>query len=302
MAELAEPLPFRVLLDEAARGARRSFVAIYPSVAVPVAAAQLALVVAQVRWMQGIFGTTQIDPAQMFGGVAWFGGAFLAFTVLYGLAYGAMGAAAVAAAAGRPVAMGQWWRFVVRPKVLVTMLGMGLAVWVGLICCLAPGLWLLMLLGFALPVMVEEDLVLGAAWRRSVELARYNPQRQLTTSPMFKVFVFLVVGLALSWAISLTVQMPFMVAQEVLMIREVAGGTDPTAAAVGARWMWLQAPSAVLGSLAQTAVALYLSFGMALLYFDVRRRREGDDLEAALDEVLGEGGGAGPQALPGAEG
>jgi hypothetical protein len=295
MAENSEPLPFRILLDDAARRARRSFVAIYPSVAVPVAAAQLAMVVVQLRWMQGMFGTPQVDPARMFSGVAQFGCAFLVFMVLNGLAYGAMGAAAVAAAAGRPVAMGQWWRFIVRPKVLVTMLGMGLAVWVGMICCLAPGLWLLMLLGFALPVMVEEDLVLGAAWRRSVELARYNPQRQLTTSPMFKVFVFLVVGLALSWAISLTVQMPFLAAQEVLMIREVAGGTDPAAAATSARWLWLQAPSAVLGSLAQTAVALYLSFGMALLYFDVRQRREGGDLEAALDEVLGGGSGAAPQ-------
>ncbi len=46
--------------------------------------------------------------------------------------------------------------------------------------------------------------------------------------------------------------------------------------------LWLQVPGAVLGSLAEVAVTLYLSFGLTLLYFDLRRRKEGDDLEAAV--------------------
>lgn len=64
-------------------------------------------------------------------------------------------------------------------------------------------------------------------------------------------------------------------------------GADPNALLYDARWLWFQVPATLLGSLAQSAVVLYLSFGMALLYFDVRRRREGDDLEAALDELGG---------------
>jgi hypothetical protein len=104
---------------------------------------------------------------------------------------------------------------------------------------------------------------------------------------MFKVFVLLVVGMLLSQVISFTVQMPLVFVQQLFVFREAAAGADPNALLYDARWLWLQVPATLLGSLAQSAVVLYLSFGMALLYFDVRRRREGYDLEAALDELEG---------------
>lgn len=286
-APLDQPVPFRLLLDEAAKRARRHFTALFFPVALPVAAAQVLMVVAQYRFMGQLTLEGEPDPRAILVSVGGFCSAVLLFMVVYGLGYGAMGAASVDAAAGRAVRMGRSWRFVLRPRVLLTLLSMGVAVSLGMLFCLLPGLWLTLLLGFALPVMVEEGELLGGAWRRSSRLARYNPQRRLTTSPMFKVFVFLVVGMLLSQAISLALQMPLVFVQQLFIFREAASGADPNALLYDARWLWLQVPVTLLGSLAQSAVVLYLSFGMALLYFDVQRRRDGVDLEAALDELEG---------------
>lgn len=299
---LGQPVPLRILLDEAARLGRRHFKAIFLPVALPVAAAQVLMVVAQYRFMGGIATAAEPDLTAFFTSFGGFCAAFLLFLLVYGVGYGAMGAAAVDATAGRRPDLGRSWRFVLRPRVLLTLASMGAAITLGTMCCLLPGLWLALLLGFALPAMVEEGAVLAGAWRRSSRLARYNPQRRLAASPMLKVFVFLVVGLILSYAVSMVVQMPLLIAQQVLIFRQAAaGGGDPSALFYDSRWLWLQVPAALVGSLAQSAVVLYLSFGMALLYFDVRRRREGFDLEAALDELQGRpagpvGGGAEAEA------
>ena len=57
---------------------------------------------------------------------------------------------------------------------------------------------------------------------------------------------------------------------------------------------WLQLPGALVGGMAQTAVALYISFGVALLYTDLRRRSEGSDLEAAIDALAPAAPGTSP--------
>ena len=58
--------------------------------------------------------------------------------------------------------------------------------------------------------------------------------------------------------------------------------------------IWLQAPSNMVGALAQTAVQLYIAFGLTLLYLDIRGRKEGFDLEAGIARL--EGGPRGRRA------
>ena len=53
-----------------------------------------------------------------------------------------------------------------------------------------------------------------------------------------------------------------------------------------ARLTWFQVPSQILAMLTSTAVHLYVCFGLALLYVDVKRRREGVDLEAAVARLV----------------
>jgi hypothetical protein len=209
------------------------------------------------------------------------------------LTSGAVGAAAVDAVAGRPLRAAAGWRFALRPSVLLTLIGLGFLVGLGLMCCLVPGLLAVAYYGFAVPVMAEEGLTLNDALRRSSQLASYNPQKRFFTSPKVKLLVLLFVGYVLSQAVSMLVQMPFAVAQQALLVRDLAAGGDPQEVAFNSRWQWLQIPGTVLGGLAQAAVVVYLSLGTALLYFDVRGRREGADLEAELDALLT--GPAGPR-------
>ncbi len=49
--------------------------------------------------------------------------------------------------------------------------------------------------------------------------------------------------------------------------------------------IWLQVPSNALGMAARVTVSLYLSFALGMLFLDLRRRREGADLEAAIAEL-----------------
>jgi hypothetical protein len=51
--------------------------------------------------------------------------------------------------------------------------------------------------------------------------------------------------------------------------------------------MWLNVPAQMLGALANAAVNLYVCFATVLLFFDLRRRREGEDIEAELNAVAG---------------
>ena len=51
--------------------------------------------------------------------------------------------------------------------------------------------------------------------------------------------------------------------------------------------LWMQVPSSMLSQLVSTAVSIYSSFGIVLLYLDVVRRKEGKDLASAIDARFG---------------
>ena len=51
-------------------------------------------------------------------------------------------------------------------------------------------------------------------------------------------------------------------------------------------WLWLQVPGQFLNALATTAVQLYVCFGIALLFFDARGRKEGSDLRSEIDSMF----------------
>lgn len=310
---IGEPMPFRILLDEAWKQAKRHFRVLYWPIAVPLALVQVAIVVVNAESTRNVFTRLEQDPTAIFSLYLWLIPLILVSMLVFSVAYGVMGACATDAVAGRGLRLGERLRFTLRPRVLITLWSPGLVTLAGLAVCAlfialgvggiiplwaggclgAVGILLDLLLGifvtliwaFAMQVMVEERVFLGRALGRSRALAHYNPQRRLASSPMVKIFVLLIVGYLLSTAVSLVVQGPFLIAQQVMMFREVAAGGDPTAIMTDARLQLLQVPGAFLGSLAQTAVMIYLAYGVSLLYFDVRRRREAFDLESAIDAL-----------------
>jgi hypothetical protein len=287
---LEQPMPFRQILDEAVRQTRRHFRRIYPYVAIPMALMGGLVPLAQGLFFQDAFqgmGTNKApDFSRAMVGFGIFGLVMLAFMVVSGLSYGAMFAAATDALGGRDISMRRAWALMVRPRVLGTLLLIGLVVMVGFAFCVLPGIYLGLLYAFTVPVIVAESRFGRAAMSRSAELARYNPQRQFDSDPRLHVFITVMVGTMLGYMINLLFQLPLIAFQQFFVMREVAAGQKANPAELMARLTWIQVPTNMLSMLTNSAVQLYVCFGIALLFFDLKRRKEGLDLEAAVASLV----------------
>ena len=284
----AQPLPFRLLLDEAVRQSRRHFRRIYPAVAIPLALASGLVPLSQWLMFRTMTAAGRSGPTAgaMIRGVAGFWLVMMLYLAVYWLGYLVLFGSAVDALAQRPLSMGFEWRRVLRPAIFGTLLLSTVVTGLGFVACILPGIYLGLLFSLTLPVVVDDGLLGTAAMRRSAELTRYNPQRALDADPRFKVFVIVFVGTLLGYVIGTVVQLPMIVVQQLMMLRETAGGRQTAPDVLMAKLTWLQVPSQILAMLTSTAVHLYVCFGLALLYVDVKRRREGVDLEAAVARLV----------------
>jgi hypothetical protein len=287
---LGPGLPFRQMLDEAVRQTRRHFRRIYPYVAIPAALTGGLVPLAQGVFFRDAFVGAGADKppelARMAGGIGLFAGVMLVYMVVYGLAYGAMFAAATEAVAGREVSMRRAWALVIRPRVLGTLVLVTVAVMFGFLFCVLPGIYLALIYAFTVPVIVTEARGGTDAMSRSSELARYNPQRKFDSDPRLHVFITFLVGTLLGYMVNFFIQLPLMAFQQFVVMREVAGGVKPDPGELMARMAWIQVPTTILGVLTNTAVHLYVAFGVALIFFDLKRRKEGLDLEAAVSRLV----------------
>jgi hypothetical protein len=287
MSAITEPIPFRLLVDEAVKWTRRHFRAMYLPVAVPISIVNGLIPVAQALWFSSMLNPEESPgPAQMFVGMGAFLIVALLAGVVWGLGYEALLQAATDAVQGQPMSMKRAWIFTIRPRVFGTSVLAGLCVVVGCVFCLLPGLFLGLLFSMLVPVMAAERLYGMDAITRSAQLVRYNPMGGIGNSPLLKVFLIFFLGYLLSGAVGMAVQLPFIVAQQILIFRAAAeGASDP--ASVMSTAVWLQVPGNMLNGLVTTAVQLYMSFALVLFYVDLRRRQEGGDLEAAIREMRG---------------
>lgn len=271
------PMPFRLLLDEAIRQARRHFRAIYPSVAIPIAILATAISAAQALWFSRLTRSAGTMPSPFSPGVILLSLAYLGVLVV---AYNAMQVAAIDALSGRPVDMKRAWRFTVQGRVLGTLFLWYAATIISCCAVLLVG----PMLSFVPPVIVDEGRFGIGALRRSTELSFHFPRGRFLESPLVKVFLLLFVGLLLAYAVGLVVSLPFQIPMWIDMFRNAAKGEEivqrmPT-------WLWLQTPAQFLNALATTAVHLYICFGIALLFFDARGRKEGSDLRSEIDSMF----------------
>jgi hypothetical protein len=288
----AEPIPFRVLLDEAMKLTRRHFGKMYLPVAIPLALLAGGVVVFQLRFFQGATGAAAANPLASSGGRVGLWGIVL-IGVLSGLSSAVLTAAAVDGAAGRPISMKARWAFVLRPSILGTLILAFLAIVAGTCLLIFPGIYVALRLSFLVPVMAAEGLKIRAAMRRSWVLVKYNPHKRFLKNTATKVFVLYLVAGLIAWLVGLVVQLPLTAMMGVAAARNIAAGQTGGAASGAA--FWVQIPSQMLGQLVSTAVRIYSSFGLVLLYLDVVRRKEGKDLASAIDARFG---GASPEAPP----
>lgn len=278
-----QPLSLSLILDEATKHARRHFRAIYLPVAIPVSVASATMPLAQSAFYRGMgIAPRPPDLSVLLSRMGLMFGAFLVFFFVYAIANGALMVAAVDATAGRPVSMRRAWLMVVRPRVLGTMILAWLAAMVGFVLCVLPGVYVTLILCLVLPVIVDEGLAGTGALARSKALMEYNPRRDLGSDPRLRAFLILLAGALLGYVLNFVVEIPAMVVQQVVVMRSVASGQRTDPASLMTSLLWLQVPTSMIAMLAQSVVRLYVSFCISLLFVDVRRRKEGVDLEGAI--------------------
>jgi hypothetical protein len=279
------PMQFTEILDETLRWSRRHLKSILLPAAAPMAVLAGVLPLVQASWLRGLADTARPDPSMMLRTFAPFVAFVLVFMCVQFFTYVAMIAAACRAVSGGEASMGEAWRFALRPRVFGTLLLSGLAVFAGMMCCFLPGIYVALLFMMTLPVMFFESRFGTDALGRSRELATHNPSQRFAADPRVKIFVMGFVGYLVGYAISFVVQLPSMVIQQILTMRMMGSGEAADPLHVMAKMAWIQAPTQMLGAVVQMMMQLYISFGTALLYFDLKLRREGGDLEAAAAEM-----------------
>jgi hypothetical protein len=276
------PLPFRLLLDEALRQARRHFRAVYPAVAVPVAVLSSGVAAFQAVWFSRLTAGLGTQPGA-FLSPGYFA-VLLAQIALFFIAGTALQVGALDAIAGRPVDMGRAWRFSLRGKVLGTLLLSGLLGIAAVFACCLPAFVVVPLLSLVSAVMVEEGRFGASALSRSAELAWHSPPGRWQEKPLLKVLLLLFVGVLLSYLVGILVSLPFQIPMYVDIFRHAVAGEDTLRRM--SSWIWLQVPAQFLNALASQAVAVYTSFGLALLFHDARGRKEGTDLRREIDSMF----------------
>jgi hypothetical protein len=296
LARRPGPMPLLPLLDEALRRTRACLPAIFWSVALPLAVLRALLTV-----FQAVTVRSQVSGVPDLQRILIQNGEILLLAVVVGfisaIAYTAGQAAALDGLTGRPIDMRRAWRFALQPRVWGTLFLVGLALAGALIVCVLPIFYVAPLLSFVTPVMVEEGRFSAAALSRSAELTRYNPTGRLSESPIAKLLVVMLVTTLItilaSWLVSLPFQLPMLID---LFRKSLNGGQDPQA--LVARWIWLQVPATFLTTLVATAVYLYSSVAVGMLFFDVRDRKEGVDLRSEIDAVFPASPSTMPPPLP----
>ncbi len=281
-----ELLSFRLLIDHVVTLVKQNFRRLYSKVAAPLAVTGLGVGLLQV-WWAGVTGGIEEGDAnvsEFFGAFGSFLLAMVVVVVIQFVVYQSLMVAALGTVAGRETGLLDGLRTIARPRIFFQLVLVTLAIVFSFACCL-PAIYVVPALTYVLPAMVEEDRRGLDAWKRSFDLVHFHPTGKWLHHPLLQTGMLLFVGFLISSAVTMVVQWPFLIVQQILVLREAASGvlTDPDT--LMTTTAWLQVPAQLLSALATSVAWLYWTFGVALLYREIRRRREGWDLDAAIRQL-----------------
>ncbi|MEM1176725.1 MAG: hypothetical protein AAGM22_00145 [Acidobacteriota bacterium] len=275
-----EPVPFRLLIDRVVPVARPHFAGAFLATAAPVAAASVTFAFLQHRTMTGFI---EADPS-----FAMFGGYVLSIFVLLTVfiaSYSALVIAAMETFDGGDIRIGRAWAWLFTPRLLWTVFLWTAVSFISLILCVLPAVLMIPLLAFTLNVMVAEQSYGMDALKRSASLVWSTPTGRPIDSAFLRVCAVFLVGYGIQSGIGLITQGPFMALQQYYVLRDAAGGVGDPALALGP--LWVQVTAQFFSAITTAVGWLYWAFAFSMLYFELRRRRDGDDLRRALDELTG---------------
>lgn len=209
----------------------------------------------------------------------------LGFIVPLVAAYGAIIKGLADRYLGRPTSIGEAWSYILRRIVpfFFTMVIAGLLVIGGFFLFCVPGIIAAFWIAFVVPVAVVEDRYYSAAIRRSRELAAGQWLRILVIGFLTWMIIW-AVWLVIGSLVALLLGVQFWA-------RGGAGAAEDVA--VGSRMAF-----EVLNGLLQAALTPITSLLVVLLYFDVRVRKEGYDIELLAQEMGELPPSAGPSGAP----
>jgi hypothetical protein len=162
------------------------------------------------------------------------------------------------------------------PALLLVVLLWGVAVLVGTVLFIAPGVWLFVAWGFGLPALLVEGKRGTKALGRSFGLV---------TGRWWRTFGVLVLGFLIAMLISMMVQLVFLIG--------IFIGAD--------NHTLVLTLDAIAGAAGLAATTPFQAALLTILYFDLRVRKEAFDLELLAQDIGGSVGAA-PPAAPRAPG
>ncbi|MEO1368518.1 MAG: hypothetical protein AAFX50_15195, partial [Acidobacteriota bacterium] len=240
-----------------------------------------------------ISGLATADPTMLF----FAGGYFLSIFVLllaFIAAYSALAIAAMETFDGGEIQIGRAWRRLFVPRVLWTIFLWSVVGFVSVLLCVAPAVVVIPLLAFTLNVMVAEERYGMDALKRSAELVWSSPTGRPVDSVFVRVAAVFLVGWGVQSGVGLVTQGPFVVLQQYYSLRGAAGGVGDPAAAFGP--LWVQVGGQFFSALTTAVGWFYWAFAFPMLYYELRRRREGGDLRRAVDALTRPAGPPPPPA------
>ncbi len=129
-------------------------------------------------------------------------------------------------------------------------------------------IWYFLRFGCAIPALLLENLKASQAMKRSVALTKDNILRVLAVGVLMAL---------VSWTVAGTLQGPFLAVAMFITIK-----THMPAP------FWINALSIFSGGIGTAATAPLLMIGLVLLYFDIRVRKEGFDLQVMMGALDGQ--------------
>lgn len=210
-------------------------------------------------------------------------GLILVAAVIGVVGVGALAHASVGVTAGRPVIASESWRQGIRFKVWGTVILSAIGVGLGLMCCLLPGLYLIVAWSLAFPIIFEEAIFHSGALSRSHELARFNPQGGIENDPRFRMFLVYGAAFGTMYLLVTLAQLPMFILIFASIARDTSSGVKP--GDFPAFIQWVQVPTSLVTSLIQHSMTFMANIGAAVVYFDIRGRQEATDLKTAIEEM-----------------
>lgn len=158
-------------------------------------------------------------------------------------------------------------------RVIGISLALAIGIGIGFVLLIVPGIYLALTWSLSIPVTVLEGGGLNVSTRRS---------GSLTTGSKGRIFVIYLLILVLAWIVSTLIQLVVVGSLKVVAINTVSSNTALSYA--------LQSAG---GFLSTCLVGPLATIALTLIYYDVRVRKEGFDLQLMMSTI--EGGGQGAQ-------